>query len=277
MRSLEMAEEKCPQNFKLWLAFLAGMVLMVITAVAFDWVSRGKLRLGPPGEGPAPVMTNLISQNLDTRIESAETSTRAWLGVDVRDIGEESDAIEGVLVENVTHDSPADKAGLQRGDIILNFDRRKTPAVANIQSLVQDTTPGQRVRLTVNRHGKREILYVKMEEVTNRNSLSTQSPNPLITQSPNHPMSPVSQDWGLVVAPAEKGVMVMQVEPGSIASRAGFQPGDIIIGVNGKGTPDMRSFFAALREDSRQSASIVFDVSRNSQNLYLFLRQEGKR
>lgn len=264
-----MAEEKCPQNFKLWLAFLAGMVLMVITAVAFDWVSRGKLRLGPPGEGPAPVMTNLISQNLDTRIESAETSTRAWLGVDVRDIGEESDAIEGVLVENVTQGSPADKAGLQRGDIILNFDRRKTPAVTDLQSLVQDTTPGQRVRLTVNRQGKRKTIYAKMGDRRLKGEGWGEG-----ERSRNDSSAP---DWGLVVAPAEKGVMVMQVEPGSIASRAGLQPGDIIIGVNGKGTPDMRSFFAALREDSRQSASIVFDVSRNSQNLYLFLRQEGKR
>ena len=196
---------------------------------------------------------------------------RGWLGVVIQeitpDIAEAIGVKEGILVAQVMKGSPADKAGLKVGDIIIALNGRKLEDVRDLQLSIMKTKPGTEVTLTIIREGKRKEIKVKVGELPEKIS--------------GKPKSYEGEDLGLSLrdlTPKEKarlgveGVLVVSVAPGSPAYESGLRPGDVIMRVNYKKVSTVREFYKLIEslKDMGKSKALLL-VRRNSSNIYLVL------
>ncbi|EDP74587.1 Do family serine endopeptidase [Hydrogenivirga sp. 128-5-R1-1] len=197
---------------------------------------------------------------------------RGWLGVVIQeitpDIAEAIGVREGILVAQVLKNSPADKAGLKVGDIIVALNGKKLDSVRDLQFTVMKTKPGTVVELTVIRDGKKKTIKVKIGELPEKGKKLGGDVG--------------EEDLGLNLrdlTPQEKarlgieGVVVVGVVPGSLANRSGLKPGDIIMRVNYREVKNVREFYSVienLREVGKAKALLL--VRRNGSNVYVVLR-----
>lgn len=143
---------------------------------------------------------------------------------------------EGVLVQSIESNSPAEKAGIKAGDVILKFDGVKVLHGNQLQALVASKAPGEKVNVEIFRDGKTLTKTVTLEERSGSTFASVSGSGS--SQSAN------LASLGLSVQNADKaalkkydaknGVLVANVEPASEAFNRGVQQGDLIISVDGK-------------------------------------------
>jgi Do/DeqQ family serine protease len=207
-------------------------------------------------------LARLIAQQL---IETGQV-TRGWLGVSIQPLTPELaesfglDKLAGALVNHVLPGSPAEKAGVQRGDILISFDGREVRGVRELQLMVASTPVGKTVQLEVVRGGKRQRLPVTL--VAQQAAATAETP----------PVTPKGKEsaLGLTVAPVEEGegVLVEEVDPASPAAAAGVRPGDQILAVNKVEVRDLPSFHSAVRK-AQTGKHIVLLLRRGDATLYL--------
>ena len=166
-----------------------------------------------------------------------------------------------MLVQDVRTDSPASKAGLMNGDIVVEFDGERVRGVQHFTRLVRETPAGRAVKSTIVRAGSRRDLQITpaegdqltrvlpevqqlerrlraLPEPRNRQNL----PNDL-DPTPDLQVTPRGQ-IGVMLAPlteqlatyfgVKQGVLVSSVMNGSAAAQAGMKAGDVITAVNGR-------------------------------------------
>lgn len=194
---------------------------------------------------------------------------RGWLGVYIQELTPElAKAMKlpvkhGVVITKVIPGSPADKAGLKAGDVIIRYNGKKIEHVNQLTIAVSMTHPGTKVSIEVIRKGKVRRFKVRIGELKEKERLAQRS---------------VIERFGLVlkdVPPEIKrrlgikgGAYVADVEPGSIAASAGFRPGDIITQINGI---EVRSPDDAVDILSRvkKGEYVTFLVNRGEGALYI--------
>ncbi|MEN8801818.1 MAG: DegQ family serine endoprotease [Thiogranum sp.] len=198
------------------------------------------------------IPSNLAKSIAYQLIENGEV-TRGYLGIVIQqltpDLAESFDIKpgQGILVAQVSEDSPAEKAGLLQGDVIVAFRGKPVKEVGSFRNRVSLTEPGSREELTILRNGKRKILNV---------TIGTLAEDELVAQGPARS----TDEIGLTVqtltpqlarqfdARPGEGVVVTEVHPGSIAARAGIEPGTIILQVNRKTVNSAADFTRALKQ-----------------------------
>jgi Do/DeqQ family serine protease len=206
---------------------------------------------------------NLARLIADQLIETGEV-TRGWLGVSIQPLTPELaesfglDKVTGALVNQVLPDSPAEQAGVQRGDILLAFNGKKIRGVRELQLLVASTPAEKTVELEVLRGDKRLTLHV---------TVTAQQPEQMAAA---HSPAEKSKGLGLTVVPAEEkeGVQVETVDPQSNAAAAGIRPGDILLSVNREEVKDMASFNSAVKK-IQESKNVMLLIQRGGTTLYL--------
>jgi serine protease Do len=200
---------------------LRGEVIGINTAI---FSSTG----GSVGIGFA-IPVNMASDILDDLIAGRQV-VRGWLGVSIRNLTPEMaeafeyEGTEGALVEEVVEGSPAEKAGVKAGDIIMEYDGKKVATNDNVSQRVAATKPGNRTVMKVWRDGKTVTIRVKIGDQA---------------------LSQLGTDWlGVTVAamtpekakaiglPDLEGVIVTTVTPNSPAARKGVQEGHVIVSVH---------------------------------------------
>lgn len=202
---------------------------------------------------------------------------RAWLGVYMQPVtpdiveGFGLKSSDGALVSDVVPDSPAEKAGLQRGDIIKKIGNATLKTPDELSSAVRKQAAGDTVRLEILRDGKTSTLSVKLEELPDQQaSKGTNRPgigSRLGLQVGNNDAQ-TRQKFDLL--PALHGVVVLGVEAASAADRAGLRPGDVIQGVNGRAVKDVRSWEAAL--NAVKGKNMVLLVWREGRTTFVALK-----
>ncbi|HVL73010.1 MAG TPA: DegQ family serine endoprotease [Beijerinckiaceae bacterium] len=186
---------------------------------------------------PSSMVRTVVASALD----GSRTVRRPWLGARLQNVGPdiaESMGLErptGVLVAQVSEKSPADEAGLKRGDLILSVDGREvdSPDAFGYRFSLKGVS-GQ-TSLTVLRGGMRNTVPVRLAsppETRPRDPVRIRTRSPLSGATIVN-MSPAVADE-LQVEISGEGVAVTELEPGGIAARVGFQKGDVILAVNGE-------------------------------------------
>jgi serine protease Do len=95
---------------------------------------------------------------------------RGYLGVMIQDLNDDLvksfdlDDTNGVLIAEVTEDSPAEKAGIKRGDVVVEFAGKKVQNVGQFRNMVALTPPNSEVKVTINRDGNKRVLTLKLGE-----------------------------------------------------------------------------------------------------------------
>ena len=203
---------------------------------------------------------------------------RGWLGVVVQPVNPPMAKAfglkepRGALIGDVKPDSPAGRAGLQKGDIVLELDGKPVTDSRDLSLRIGMIAPGSDVNLKVFRNGTERELIVKLGEMPAKMAQTTGQPGSagrsLDGLSVDELNSDVSRQLGL--PPGTKGVVVTEVQPGSVAAEAGLRRGDVIQQVNHKSVTNVNEFQGAL---SQGSEPVLLLINRGGNTLYVVVER----
>ena len=209
---------------------------------------------------------------------------RGWLGVQIQSITPDIAKslglakAEGALVADVTHDSPAAKAGMKQGDVILSYDGHDIAQVRDLPIAVAETTVGQTAAIKIWRNDKPATLQVKIGEMPdNVGQVAT-------AEQPEHGKSAAMGLKLSSLTPELRrqarvpkdvhGVIVTDVAAGSPLGAIGVQPGDVIVSINRKAVETPREAIHEL-ESAQQakgaSQTVLLLINRHGVNEYVAL------
>lgn len=150
---------------------------------------------------------------------AAQTDAKAWLGVSV------ADSDDGVTVRAVVPGSPADEAGLRRGDVIQAVDETAIETAAQLVDVIGSYAPGDEVTLTVVWRGESREVTVVLGEQPSVSNLVPET-GPVLRGALNL--------LGLDLELTDEGLLVQAIDPDSPLVDAGFEEGDVITAINGE-------------------------------------------
>jgi serine protease Do len=168
----------------------------------------------------------------------------------------------GALVANVTPGSPAEHAGIKRGDIILDLNGAAITDSRDLSLKVSMMAPGTAVKLKVFRDGHEQEIPVTLAELpanpqTAGGTAQGASPGPQLGISVDQLSPQIARQLGL---PAQTtGVVVTEVQPASPAEEAGLRRGDVIQEVNRKAVASMQQFRSAIQQAGSQPVLLLID------------------
>ena len=183
---------------------------------------------------------NIPKKNIDELIELGKVR-RSWLGVYIQEVTPEiaeqfdlpADA-KGVLVGDVVKDSPAEKSGIKRGDIITKVNNEEVDSPGELQDKIGSIEIGDKANIEVVRDGKEISFVVRIDEMPTVDGEASELPKEKVfsvqTGLKIEAVTPeIAKEAGL---PQVKGLVITEVIPGSSADDMGLQPGDIILEAN---------------------------------------------
>lgn len=179
-----------------------------------------------------------IVKNVTEQLKISGKVSRGWLGVGIQGVDQSlaksfgMKNTKGSLVSDVTPDSPADKAGLQAGDVILSFNSKEISEVSDLPVLVGNTPIGKDVPITILRSGTEKVLNVTIEKLAGKDEKSVVAS--VKKGSLGVAVSKLTKEERADLKTANKGVKVEKVLSDSPAEIAGLRSGDIILAVDGK-------------------------------------------
>ena len=170
--------------------------------------------------------------------------------------------------------SPAEQAGLKRGDVILRLNGSEVADSNALRNQISSTAPGSRIDLTVLRDGRERTVSASLRELPDtknaENAEAGQAEGGKLGLSVR-PLSPEeARELGIA---GYKGLVVAGVDPDGPGAEAGFQPGDVIQEVNGKPVFDVVSLQSAVKSGGARPALVL--VARNGNSLFLTLQGRG--
>jgi Do/DeqQ family serine protease len=224
---------------------------------------------------PARMASNVMAQLVDHG-----KVRRGQLGVIVQGVSSDLAKslglaeVQGALVSTVNDGSPAEAAGLERGDVITAMNGEPVVDSNDLRNRVAATLPGSTVTLRVVRGGEPRTLTVKLGELsgprTAQNSMDEPAEGGRLGLAVQ-PLTPgEAKEQGLA---GRKGLVVVGVDPAGPAATAGFRPGDVIEQVNGRPVGDAAELKAAVKASGDRPALVL--VNRDGGTLFLALERQA--
>lgn len=204
---------------------------------------------------PSNVAVRVVNQLKDTG-----NVQRGWLGVAIQDVNKaiaqslELDKPRGALINAVEIDSPADKGGIEPGDVIVGINGQEIVDADDLPHLVGMLAPDTKVKVDIVRQGKRQTLKVIIGSLDGDEiaSAKTQDNSDKLGLSVN----PVDQDQ-LQELRLPGGVLVAEVTAESPAALAGIRPGDILVQLGYSRIDDTDEYFQVIAELPKSTPILV--------------------
>lgn len=227
------------------------------------------------GQGIGFAIPINIAKEIIPQLQKKGKVTRGGIGVYVQKLTPDlakSFGLEqnkGALVADVIPGSAAEQGGIRRGDVIIKFNGKDIDEMNELPKTVAATPVGKAVEVVVLREGKQVTLKLKVGE------LKDEPVAPTIEKA-KFELGMSTQEITPEVARQLRlgetgGVIVAQIEPGSVADEAGIRRGDIIREVNGQSIRKLNDYQAALSK-VKKGGVIRLLVKRGERNLYITLR-----
>lgn len=221
-----------------------------------------------------------MAKNIERQLRATGKVTRGWLGVMIQDVNEDlakqfgSQNQRGALVSEVTADSPAQRGGLQQGDIIISVDGKAIDNVADLRNRIAETPPGTTVPLRIVRSGQERSVQVTIGEQP-RELAGAGAPGPGgslggLGLSLQDLTDALARQFGYT---KDQGVLIASVEPGSVAAQAGLAGGQLIEEVNRNRVRNLREVERALSK-GQDAKQILLRVRVDGGSRYVVLQAE---
>jgi serine protease Do len=213
---------------------------------------------------------NLALQIMEQIVETGEVK-RGFLGVSMQDLSpalSEAFGLKGqhggAIINKVLDDSPADKAGLHAGDIVISTDSKQIKNAADLRNRIGLLPVGEKIRFKVLRDGKESEFVVTVDENT-QVSAAPKAINELLKGVTVSNIEKGNPYFGKV-----EGTAVLDVQRGSIAWRSGLRAADIITSVNKVPVKSLQEFLAAV---DKKNDSLLFRIIRGNTAAFLVLKK----
>jgi serine protease Do len=256
------------------LADLDGNVIGINTAI-YSPNGSGNVGIG------FAVPINMAKSVMNSLIATGKVS-RGYLGLIPQDIDDNLmkalnlKTTEGSLVGDVSHDGPADKAGIKRGDIITSFNGTKVTSSTQLRNLVAEAKPGSEAKVQVLRDGQEKDLTVTLGERPKDLSASGNegeggSEEEQSSKKLGITVQALTSDLAKQLKyEGDHGVVITNVTPGSVADDAGLQRGDLIKEVDRKAISSVQDFHNAVK-NIKKGDTAAFLVRRGANTFYVAL------
>lgn len=235
------------------------------------------------GQGIGFAIPVNMAKNVVSQLRNGGKVVRGWIGVYVQQVTPEiAESLElgdddGALVADITEGGPADKAGLKRGDIIIELNGNKIDQMPDLPKLVASYSPGTKTKLKVLRDGKEKVLNVKLGELPEQGTqVSTRNQKDDIEQS----LGLIVQD----ITPQIKkklgieysnGVVITNVRANSVGSEGGLLRGDVILEINKKQIVNLDDYRKNI-DAAKEGQNLLFLIKRGSNTIYVALKPEAE-
>ena len=206
---------------------------------------------------------------------------RGWLGVRAQDVtpaiaqslGLTRSLGEMAIVTEVTENSPAAEAGVKTGDIVIEFNGKPVPRSHDFPGVIADTPPGQRITLKIIREKKEQTVAVKIGELADENDPNQQleARDPELGLRVQRITPEAARRLGLT---SSRGVLVVEVLPGSPADQVGVEPADVIREVNQRPVTNVKDFERATRQ-GRRGDRILLLVQRGDNAVFFAVKRKS--
>ena len=250
---------------------LQGEVIGINTAIASR--TGGFMGIG------FAIHANMVRWVMDQIVKQGKV-VRGRIGAVVSDVSDDVgeklgyNSTNGALIQDVVADGPAARAGLEPGDIVTSYQGQEVKSSNQFRNSVAATPPGTRAEVSIFRNGATKSLKVEIGEldgkqlaVNGRDDIESESGNNLgITAQALTPE--IARQLGLSDT---RGVVVAQVEPGSLGQRADVQAGDVILSVNRKPVTNLNEYREALKASSLDKG-ILLQVRHEGISRFIVLR-----
>jgi serine protease Do len=178
------------------------------------------------------------------------------------------DQARGALVANVTSNGPAEGAGVQIGDVIIEFGGHRVKESNDLPIIVARTTVGKKVSVVVLRDGKEVKLSVTIGELKEEEVLASAKGKGDLGLTVQRVTPQIADSLGLDRA---EGVVITMVEPGSPAEEAGLRRRDVILEIDRKSIRKLSDYQKAITK-IKKGKGILFLVRRGETTLFLALK-----
>jgi len=223
-----------------------------------------------------------MAKSVYTQLVESGTVVRGFLGVRPQDIDSDLaaalglDDAKGVILPEVTKGSAADKAGVKKGDIVLEFDGKPVENDVDFRRRVAMKKPGSEVEMVVLRDGKRKTLTVELGERPSTEELAAESGQPQVQKQLGLTVQNLTEELaGRFGYEGMRGVVVTSVEPGSAVAEVGIRSGMLIEEVNRAQVSNTKEF-NRLIEKAGQEDAVLLLVNNGRNSVYVVLPLKGK-
>jgi serine protease Do len=233
------------------------------------------------GSGIGFAIPSNMARRIYTELLDKGKVSRGWLGVSIQPLTPElaksfgARDTKGVLVSDVLPESPAARAGLQPGDIIVEVDGKRAEGPGDLQRAVGFTAPGKTARLTILRDQREKTVEIKVGEAPDEREArgpAERGPAPLLGLD----VRPITPDVARQLdLRSTEGVVVARVEEDSPAAEAGVQRGDVVREINRQRVHSVADF-ERLTKDVKEGDRLTLLLQRGPMSLYVaFTAGEG--
>jgi len=240
---------------------MKGELIGINTAIATGGYERGNRGVGfaIPSNMSKRIMSDLIDKGY---------VTRSWLGVYIQPIDDdaakalEMDSRDGALVTQVVGDSPAEKAGVEEGDVIVRFDNKNITDSSNLRNVVSLMPPGSKSEVVVFRNGSKKILNVILQELKDGKqvALRPSKGTSILGLEVKEINNSLKKKYN--IEDNDGNLVITDVEQGSEAEEKGLREGDIIKRV---GTQQVKSLkeFKKKEKVARSRGSLLLLIKKD--------------
>jgi serine protease Do len=224
---------------------------------------------------PADTVRTVVGQ-----LKDKGAVTRGWIGVQIQPVTDDmADSLglqkaEGALVAEPQEGSPAVKAGIKAGDVIISVDGKTVKDARDLAKRIGAMAPGTSVKLEIVRDGKSQAFSLTLGELPKEQRQAKAN-----TDEHEQPSGTQLPRLGLTLAPADgvagarkEGVVVTAVEPDGPAANHGFKSGDVILEVGGKAVSspaDVRKALSDARGENKRA--VLMRVKSGEQTRFIAL------
>ena len=217
-----------------------------------------------------------MAKNIHQQLQKTGTVTRGYLGIEIQDM---TPALaksfglkdnKGVLVPKVVPGSAADKAGIRQGDIIVELDGTPVQKARDLQNRIALLKPGTSVKVAVVREGEHKTFNVELSERPKTEQLAAAGRSDTLQQlgiTVQNLTPDIAERFGYK---NETGVIITDVDSGSLADLAGVAPGTLIVEVNRKAVKNTSDLEKAL-EVSQKEGYVLLLLKDTQTTRYLTL------
>lgn len=250
---------------------LDGEVIGINTAIAAS------------GQGIGFAIPSKLASSIIEQLKSGQKVSRGWIGVTIQDLDDVTakalglkDDTKGALIGSVMPNEPADKAGLQAGDIVIKIDDTIISNASELTKSIASYKPNQKVKVTAIRDGKEKQFTVQLGE---RNL--NQSAGKDLQKGSNLGISLrelTSQDRQTLRVPQNvSGILVTDVKQNGLATEAGILPQDIIMAANLKPVKTIKDLTKILDKESKERGAIVLQIFRQGNSFIITVPLNEKK